>query len=338
MPHNNRLTPLSHPKSRASALFSALLAVWVCASASAVVAETSTEIEATTAGYAQEDASNSELSATDQPALSEEEQYWAWARNLWEQLNPKTGEILLSEAGATLNVPESFYFLDGKDAETVLVEVWGNPPGQNVLGMLFPAGSTPFDDDSWGVSVEYEQEGYVSDEDAQDIDYSDLLSQMQEDTRLASQSRQSQGYESIELVGWAAAPFYDAQTHKMHWAKELKFGGQELNTLNYNIRVLGRKGVLVLNFIAGIEQQGLVEENLETVLNLAEFDDGSRYADFNPDLDQVAAYGLGALVAGKVVAKTGFFALALVFLKKFGVFILLAVGGLIKALWGRKKS
>ncbi len=337
MPRNNKQTPAKFrkPKPRIVSLLSAFLTLWMCASAQAIVSESSTQADA---AYEQENSSSPQPSSVDQSALSEEEQYWAWAKNLWQQLDPKTGEIVLAEAGATLNVPESFYFLDGKDAETVLVEIWGNPPGQNVLGMLFPAGTTPFDDDSWGVSVEYEQEGYVSDDDAQDIDYSDLLSQMQEDTRQASQSRQSQGYESIELVGWAAAPFYDAQTHKMHWAKELKFGGQELNTLNYNIRVLGRQGVLVLNFIAGIEQQSLVEENLETVLDLAEFDDGSRYADFDPDLDQVAAYGLGALVAGKVVAKTGFFALALVFLKKFGVYILLAAGALLKTLWGRKKN
>jgi uncharacterized membrane-anchored protein len=36
----------------------------------------------------------------------------------------------------------------------------------------------------------------------------------------------------------------------MYWAKEINFGGDSENTLNYNIRVLGRKGVLLLNFIA----------------------------------------------------------------------------------------
>lgn len=271
-------------------------------------------------------------------AQAQEDQYWAWAKGVWDQLTPQTGEIKIDEAGAVLNVPESFYFLDRKDAETVLVEVWGNPPGQNVLGMLFPEDMTPFDDGSWGVSIEYEEDGYVSDGDAEDIDYGDLLEQMQADTQASSESRVSQGYEAIELVGWAATPFYDAETHKMHWAKELKFGEQETNTLNYNIRVLGRKGVLVLNFIADMNEKAEIEDNLETVLALAEFDDGARYADFNPDIDDVAAYGLGALVAGKVIAKTGFLAMALIFLKKFGIFILIGIGGLIKAVFGRKKQ
>ena len=38
-------------------------------------------------------------------------------------------------------------------------------------------------------------------------------------------------------------------------------------------------------------------------------------------MDKVAAYGIGGLVAGKVMAKAGLFAAALIFLKKFGVLI-----------------
>jgi uncharacterized membrane-anchored protein len=56
----------------------------------------------------------------------------------------------------------------------------------------------------------------------------------------------------------------------------------------------------------------------------------------DPDLDQVAAYGLGALVAGKLIAKTGFLAAGLLFLKKFGVVIILAAAALVRKLTTRK--
>ena len=221
----------------------------------------------------------------------------------------------------------------------MLVEVWGNPPGELNLGMLFPTGQTPFNDDVWGVTIDYEEEGYVADADADEINYSELLEQMQEDTRASNQERAELGYEAIELVGWAAPPFYDKTSHKLHWAKELKFGeGEQTNTLNYNIRVLGRKGVLVLNFIAGMNQQPLIEQQLTHVLAMAEFNEGSRYDEFNPDLDTVAAYGLGALVAGKVAVKTGLIAAALIFLKKFGIIILIALAGLFTKLFKRKKQ
>lgn len=270
--------------------------------------------------------------------VSEEKQYEAWAEELWASLDRQTGTIQLPKAVATLQVPEDFYYLSPADAQKVLVDVWGNPPGEETLGMLFPANMTPFDEDAWAVTVEYEEDGYVSDEDADSIDYGDLLKQMREDTAAASEYRVEQGYETIELVGWAANPYYDKATHKLHWAKEIKFGDAPVNTLNYNIRVLGRKGVLLLNFIASIEQKELIERNLDSVLAMAEFDDGARYADFDPDLDKVAAYGLAALVGGKVLAKTGMLALALVFLKKFGIYIVLALGVFGRKLLGRKKT
>src|SRR5690606_13039288 len=130
----------------------------------------------------------------------------------------------------------------------------------------------------------------------------------------------------IELIGWAATPYYDQQTNKLYWAKELKFGDYDEHTLNYNIRVLGRHGVLVLNFVAGMEQLPEIQKNLDSVLAMAEFTPGKRYAEFDPNLDQAAAYGIGALVAGKVLAKTGMLATALLFLKKFWFLLALGVG------------
>lgn len=274
----------------------------------------------------------------DEPLSDEDRAYLEWARKTWESLNPQTGTIKLPDAVATLEVPDSFYYLDPKDSQTVLEDVWGNPPGEEPLGMLFPAGVTPFDQDSWAVTIEYEEEGYVSDEDAGSIDYIEMLKQMREDTRQESKERVKQGYEAIELVGWASPPYYDAESHKLHWAKEIKFGDMESNTLNYNIRILGRKGVLLMNFIASMEQKPVIDSNLDTVLALADFDTGAKYNDFNPDIDKVAAYGIGALVAGKVLAKTGLFAALLILLKKFGVFIVVGIGAIFRTLFSRKKE
>ncbi len=277
--------------------------------------------------------------ASDETApQTEEEKYMAWAQEIWDSLDRKTGEIKIGEANVVLNVPQDFYYLNPQDAEKVLVDVWGNRPGQNTLGLLFPANLTPFDNESWAVTIQYEEDGYVSDEDADEIDYDELLVQMKKDTQASSELRVQEGYQPIKLIGWASPPYYDATAKKLHWAKELKVGNNDLNTLNYNIRVLGRKGVLVLNFIAGMDQKTVIDSNIETVLALAEFDTGSKYSDFNPDIDTVAAYGLGALVAGKVIAKTGFLVAALVFLKKFGIIILLAAGAFFKKMFSRKEE
>lgn len=270
--------------------------------------------------------------------LSQAEQYRQWAISIWESLDQKSGEITLADDAVKLNVPEAYYFLNAQDSQKVLVDVWGNPPDESVLGMLFPQQATPFDSDAWAVTISYEQDGYVKDTEADSINYDELLKQMQKDAIQANQKRQELGYPSIEIIAWASTPFYDKNANKLHWAKELKFKDSEMHTLNYDLRVLGRKGVLVMSFIADMQQLTTIQEKMPEVLAIAEFQEGSRYADFDPELDKVAAYGIGALIAGKALVKTGLIATAIVILKKFGIYIIGALGMLFFNLFKRKKQ
>ena len=266
------------------------------------------------------------------------EQYRNWAVGIWSAMEKKQGTIELPNGVATLRVPEQFFYLSPADTRRVLEDLWGNPHGAETLGMLMPAGSNPFDDNSWAVTIAFDDDGYVSDEDAADINYTDLLADMQSDTKAANAERKKAGYPPIALIGWAAPPHYDKASHKLYWAKELQFGDDPGHTLNYNIRMLGRKGVLVLNFIAGMSQKPIIEANLDKVMAIADFNQGHRYDEFNPSVDKVAAYGIGGLIAGKVLAKAGLFAGALLFLKKFAVLGLAALVGLYKVIFKRKEA
>lgn len=269
---------------------------------------------------------------------AEELQELEYYQSIVDSLDPQTGEIVLGNNLATLMVPEDFYYLDADDAETVLVDLWGNIPDQDVLGMLLPARYSPLDLDSWAVTIDYTEDGYVSDEDAAKIDYAKLLRDMQKDTRDWNEERVDAGYEAVELLGWAEPPHYDAAAKKLFWAKELRFGDMPDTTLNYEIRALGRRGILSLTFIAATEQLDEINAHREQVLAMAEFNDGNRYSDFDPSIDKVAAYGLGALVAGKIAAKTGLIAGLLLFLKKFGVFIVLGIAAFSRKILGAFKS
>lgn len=275
----------------------------------------------------------------EQPVLSEAEmiqQYQLYVEHLWDNMTPQQGQIFLDESGAVLNVPENFYYLNSTDARTVLEDMWGNPPGEDTLGMLFPSEYRPYDDNAWGVDIAYVEEGHVNDEDADSIDYDDLLSDMQDSLEDENALRREQDYPTIELVGWAETPHYDATQHQLYWAKQLRFEDTEGDTLNYNIRKLGREGFLQLNFIASMESLPEINQRLDQVLAIPSFTEGSRYADYNPDTDHLAAYGIGGLIAGKVLAKTGFFAIALLFLKKFWFVALAGLFGLGKMLFRKK--
>jgi uncharacterized membrane-anchored protein len=114
-----------------------------------------------------------------------------------------------------------------------------------------------------------------------------------------------------------------------------------VNTLNYDVRVLGREGVLSMNAVAGMPQLATIESDMQQLLKVAAFNEGYRYEEFNEDTDRMAAYGLGALVAGGVAAKAGFFAklgaLLLAF-KKFIVIGLAALGAFLAKLFRARKA
>ncbi len=254
-----------------------------------------------------------------------------------QTLNYQKGTIALGSGMATLNVPDGFAYLNSDDASKVLTELWGNPE-REVLGMLVPEGKGVSGDDSWAFVIQYEDMGYVEDEDADDMDYSELLEQMKKDEVAENEERQKLGYDPIHTVGWASTPFYDSKNKVLHWAYELKFGEAEENTLNYNIRVLGRNGVLVLNAVGNMSQLEEIKPFIEPVRMSAVYEDGHKYEQFDSKVDDVAAYTVGGLVAGKVLAKVGLFAV----IAKFGKLILLgavAAGGAVwKWLSGRKKN
>jgi len=257
------------------------------------------------------------------------------------ELKPEKGEISLQRANATLNIPDTHYFLTAADARAVLEQAWGNPPDEDVLGMIFPARSTPVDATAWGAKITYQADGYVSDKDASKIDYDGLLKDIQAGAADENAWRTENGYEAIDIVGWAEPPSYNAETHKMYWAKELKFGEATLNTLNYDIRVLGRRGVLVISFIADMSQLDDIRATAPSVLQMAEFNTGSTYAEYEPGVDQKAAYGLAGLIGGAAIAKkTGLLAAILIFGKKFiGLIVvgLVALGGAVRKMFGGSK-
>ena len=256
--------------------------------------------------------------------------------NLLNGMEYQRGTVSVGDGLASFELGEDYYFLSRVDANHVLTTLWGNPPSDATLGMIFPIDATPLHD-TWGIEISYEEIGYVSDEDATEYDYDALLETMKEDTRTESDARVQHGYAEIELIGWADEPRYDPEGRKLYWAKELAFSDMETNTLNYNIRALGRKGVLVINFIAGIDQLDEVRAATPDVLAMASFTPGNRYSDFDPSIDTVAAVGIGGLIAGKVLTKSGILAVALVFLKKFWFLALIPLYWL-KNLIGRPRK
>jgi uncharacterized membrane-anchored protein len=267
----------------------------------------------------------------------------AKARALLESLTPRSGDVAVPGAHATLHLGKAYYFLAADDARRVLVEAWGNPSeaADGVIGLVIPAGKTPYDD-TWGAVVTYEETGHVKDDDAKTTDYDEILRKWQEAEPEINERRRSEGFPEQHVVGWAQPPSYDPRAHSMVWARNIAFSGQAEHTLNYDVRLIGRTGVLSLNLLTGMSKLVETRASAATLSQTADFDAGARYADYQPGTDKLADYGLAGLVAGGIgvvaAKKLGLLAIMLGVGKKLFVVILAGLAlawRKIKALFGQ---
>lgn len=222
-------------------------------------------------------------------------------------LHKQTGDVTIPGAGAVLHLGNQYYFLAADDARKVLVDVWGNPPSEadGVLGLVIPAGKTVFDN-AWGAVITFKDSGYVTDDDADSADYDKILTDMKSGEADTNAERVKGGYKAIHLVGWAQPPSYDKANHSLIWARDLKFDGAPVDTLNYDVRILGRKGVLSMNMLWDMPHLAEVRAAAQDFGKVASFTGGSTYAEYNSGTDKAAGYGLAGLVGlgvGVAVAK-----------------------------------
>ncbi len=273
------------------------------------------------------------------PALSKEEQ--AAVDKFEKSLNYKTGMITIGDNLATANLGTNYRFLGPEDTEKVLTTAWGNPPDNHALGMIVPAKTSVLSSDSWGVVIKYNDDGHVSDKDAESIDYNEMLKEIQAAQKEHADELRKKGYPVMNLTGWARAPHYDQANRKLHWAKDLSVEGENEHTLNYDIRMLGRQGVLSMNAVGSMSQVNEIDRDLQGVIKLVNFNPGNRYEDYKEGSDKLAAYGIGALVAGGVAAKAGLFKGLIALLiasKKLIIVGVIALAALVKKIFSSRAA
>lgn len=224
-----------------------------------------------------------------------------------KSLHKQTGDVAIPAAQARLHLGDRYYFVPAEEAKTILTKLWGNPPevANGVLGIVFEKGRTAYDN-VWGAVVTYEDTGYVPDKDAKAEDYDKVVESIRAGEAESNAQRQKGGYPTIHLVGWAQQPSYDPAQHSLIWARDLKFSDSKVDALNYDVRLLGRRGVLSLNMLSDMEHLGDVRSAAADFGQAASFDAGSTYADYDKSVDKTAEYGLAGLVAagaGVLVAK-----------------------------------
>ncbi len=268
-------------------------------------------------------------------------------RAIKNSLHPETGDIKIPSANVTLHLGDEYYFLPHDEARNVLVNAWNNPASaaEGELGMIFPKGTNFWDEKGWAAVVTFEPSGFISSSQYSQSDFDSAAKAMRDAEDASNEARKKAGAVPIHFVGWAQPPQYDEQNHTVIWARDLHFGAADVDTLNYDVRVLGRRGYLSLNMVSEMPELAVIRQDAQELRAKAEYEPGSRYEDFNTATDKKSALGIAGLVAagaGVVLAqKLGIFAVAALFLKKAFVLIFAAfaaLAGWVRNLFSPKKK
>ena len=119
--------------------------------------------------------------------------------------------------------------------------------------------------------------------------------------------------------------------------------GEGETSINYETRLLGRKGVTVVELVVNPAQLATTMPAYQSLLTGYSYKQGETYAEYKPG-DKLAKYGLvGLVTAGAVVvaAKTGLLAIILAFGKKLWVLLVAGVAAVVnfvKRLFGGGKN
>jgi uncharacterized membrane-anchored protein len=210
---------------------------------------------------------------------------------------------------AEIALPAGYRFATADDTRRLL-KAAGEPVSGQELGMLVP------DEGKWSVFFEFSPDGYVKDDEKDKLDADKLLETIIRGNDYGNEQRKKAGAPPLNIIGWEKKPSYDPETHRLEWAIRGESEGRPI--LNYNTRLLGRKGVMEVVLVCAPDKLAANLPTFKELLAGCSYKTGEKYAEFRPG-DKVAKYGLAALVTGgavAVAAKTGLLASVLLLFKK----------------------
>ena len=246
------------------------------------------------------------------------------AEKLGWKIGPTKGDL---KGRALIEVPEGFRFLDSADAARLLV-LSGNRSTGKELGVIENKAA------GWWVIFEFDDVGYVKDDEKNKLDADKLLKSIKAGNEQGNEYRKENGQAPISIVGWHVKPNFNDETKNLEWSILAESRGSKF--VNYNVRVLGRNGVTEVTLIDDLESVDKSLPGFREVLKNFAYKSGESYSEFKSG-DKIAEYGLGALVLGGAAAvgyKLGFFATLGVFFKKF---FKLIIAGVVAVAAGIKK-
>lgn len=190
---------------------------------------------------------------------------------------------------AEISIPEGYRFLGAGDSSK-LMKYYGNLSNGSELGFISP------NEMEWFAVFEFDDVGYVKDDEKDKLDADKILQQLQEGQKLANEELKQQGHPTLNVLGWHTPPNYNPETKNLEWAIRLSSSdGSQI--LNYNTKLLGRRGVMEVVLVCSEEQLPSVIPHYQSLIKGFSYKKEESYAAFTKG-DKIAEYGLVGLIAG----------------------------------------
>jgi uncharacterized membrane-anchored protein len=234
-----------------------------------------------------------------------------------------------------IDLPAGMILFEHDAAKRIAEESGDN--GDDALALIAPSDKTQ----TWYISVDYSDDGYVSDKDADELDANDLMKSYQEGTAQQNERRRSLGVPELFVDGWSENPRYEKASHQLIWGLNVHdTNGPAINSFT---RVLGRTGYMSVNLVDAPEKIEQSKIAAAAALQNIRFKTGFKYEDYKSG-DKDSGMGLKALIVGGAgiavfkAAKGGWIIAALVAMKKAIILVVAGIAAFFKKIFGRGKK
>lgn len=279
------------------------------------------------------------FAAVDKTSYSQEE--------IWNQLldfdwvsTDVRSQINIPNSKASINL-EDFYYVDILENYRQVQQLmyWSNgieyPRTTHYLDIYLS------DQNSYVVNIDkFIGDGYIKGDDWSQVDPNEFLKELKSASIENNKERLKNGYNIVQDIRWHIKPEFNKDLGYVYYSLIVTYDdGSE--TFNSTAMVLGREGYTDLTFVFKENIAHLMPNEIDKVVQNFDYNSGVQYSDFKAG-DKVAAYGVGALVAGslgiKGLAKTGALVAIAAFAKKLWFIILLPFIFLFRLVSGSKKK
>lgn len=203
---------------------------------------------------------------------------------------------------ALLSVPKGFIFMEGNSVHSPYhikcdsIEYLGcliAIPTKNALDSI----TKP----AFIIELVYIETGYIPDttifKTPEDFFWSDIIHTNYTKNRYIKEN----GCDTLAIQSWAMKPYFLENQHQLQWAVSCSSKNQ--NYIRHSTHKLGRYGVLEMNISTSPTHLLEINSQIPLVTSSIEFYKGFRHEDFDPNFDNLAAFGFAGILAGKVLTK-----------------------------------